>query len=89
MTQLQLHLKGHIGTVMSVACSGDGTRIVSGSFDKSVWMWDASMGAVLAKLEGHTEIVWSVTFSSDGTQIVSGSWDNSVRVPGRVQHWEH
>jgi WD40 repeat protein len=64
----------------SVAFSSDGTRIVSGSFDKSVRVWDASTGAEMTRLNGHTSFVNSVAFSSDGTRIVSGSEDESVRV---------
>ena len=62
--------------VESTAFSGDGMRIVSGSRDQSVRVWDASTGAELKTLEGHTESVVSVVFSSDGTRIVSGSKDN-------------
>jgi WD40 repeat protein len=54
-------------------------QIVSGSFDKSVRVWDASTGVELKVLKGHTKWVNSVAFSSDGMQIVSGS-DGSVRV---------
>ena len=73
-------LMGHTDTVMSVAFSTDGTRIVSGSSDSSVRVWDALTGAQLKVLNGHTDNVWSVAFSTDGTHIVSGSGDNSVRV---------
>jgi WD40 repeat protein len=68
------------GNVWAVACSSDGTRIVSGSGDNSVRVWDASTGVELKELRGHTSWVFSVAFSSDGTRIVSGSDDNSVRV---------
>jgi len=64
----------------SVAFSPDGVRIVSGSYDKSVRVWDASTGAELKLLNGHTRAVNSVAFSPDGTRIVSGSDDKSVRV---------
>jgi len=38
-------LTGHSGIVHSVALSLDGTRIVSGSFDKLVKIWNTETGA--------------------------------------------
>ncbi|KIM56120.1 hypothetical protein SCLCIDRAFT_89586, partial [Scleroderma citrinum Foug A] len=61
--------------------SPDGTRIVSGSHDNTVRVWDTDSGVEIGSpLEGHTLGVTSVAFSCDGTKIVSGSWDNSARV---------
>ena len=45
-TELQ-QLNGHTGYVTSVAFSPDGIHIISGSWDKSVQVWDASTGAEL------------------------------------------
>jgi WD40 repeat protein len=73
-------LEGHTDSVCSVTFSSDGTRIVSGSRDQTVRIWDAASGVVLSTLEGHTEEVFSVAFSSDGTRIVSGSRDQTVRI---------
>ncbi|KAF8225961.1 hypothetical protein L208DRAFT_1407786, partial [Tricholoma matsutake] len=39
-------LRGHEDTVFSVAFSPDGTRIVSGSFDKTIRVWDVAKGQV-------------------------------------------
>jgi WD40 repeat protein len=66
--------------IYAVAFSSDGARIVSGSFDMSVRLWDASTGVELQELKGHTNSVLSVAFSGDGTRIVSGSSDRSLRV---------
>ena len=66
--------------VYAVTFSPDGRRIVSGSRDNSVRVWDSSTGEVENVLEGHTDWVLSVAFSPDGRRIVSGSYDNSVRV---------
>jgi WD40 repeat protein len=63
----------HRVRVNSVAISRDGMRIVSGSYDKTVRMWDASTGAELNVLKGHTNWVNSVAISRDGMRIVSGS----------------
>ncbi|EMD31474.1 hypothetical protein CERSUDRAFT_144986, partial [Gelatoporia subvermispora B] len=74
----------HIDTstsVEAVTFSPDGTRIVSGSGDKTIRIWDASTGqALLEPLEGHTNWVTSVAFSPDGTRIVSGSDDRTIRI---------
>jgi WD40 repeat protein len=51
---------------------------VSGSYDKTVRLWDAVTGAALQTLEGHSGSVTSVTFSPDGKQVVSGSYDGTV-----------
>jgi WD40 repeat protein len=67
--------------VRSVAFSPDGVRIVSGSVDKTVRVWDAQSGdSIGAPLQGHGDSVWGVAFSPDGTRIVSGSLDRTLRL---------
>ncbi|KAL0952331.1 hypothetical protein HGRIS_006611 [Hohenbuehelia grisea] len=76
-----LCLEGHSGSVMSAAFSPDGTRIVSGSYDQTIRVWDASTGhTTMPPLEGHSDTVISAAFSPDGTRIVSGSSDSTIRV---------
>ncbi|CDF33339.1 WD40-repeat containing protein [Chondrus crispus] len=73
--------RGHKSKVVCVAMSGDGRRVVSGSEDKSVRVWDVERGAqVREALVGHTGGVLSVAMSGDGSRVVSGSDDTSVRV---------
>ncbi len=52
--RLLLELKGHTGGVTSVAFSPDGTRIVTGSQDRTAKVWDARTGTPLLELKGHT-----------------------------------
>ena len=72
-------LKGHDDHVVSVAFSPDGSKIVSGSFDKTIRVWDASTGVeMLPPLRGHDDSVQSVALSPDGSKIVSGSYDQMI-----------
>ncbi|EMD36503.1 hypothetical protein CERSUDRAFT_95801 [Gelatoporia subvermispora B] len=76
-----LQMSGHAGIVYSVAFSPDGTRVVSGSWDEAVRIWDARTGDLLMDpLEGHRNTVTSVAFSPDGAVVVSGSLDGTIRV---------
>src|SRR5262249_48053059 len=45
---------GHSSEVCAVAISPDGNRIVSGSADNSIKIWDARSGALLRTLQGHS-----------------------------------
>ena len=42
---------------MSVAVFPDGRRVVSGSEDKTLKVWDIETGKCLATLEGHSKLV--------------------------------
>lgn len=70
-------LKGHEDYVYSVCMTSSG-KIVSGSADKTVRVWDMNTGDIIHKLR-HDDSVYSVCTTNDG-KIVSGSRDNTVRV---------
>ena len=55
-------------------------RVVSGSIDHSVWVWNAVTGEIECVLNGHSDRVWSVAFSHDGTRVVSGANDRTLRI---------
>ena len=69
---------GHVDGVTAVAWSPDGRRIVTGSYDATIRVWDAVTGEELLSLE-HGSQVESVVWSPDGSCIAAGS-DDGVRV---------
>ncbi|MFO1499291.1 MAG: TIR domain-containing protein [Verrucomicrobiota bacterium] len=60
--------------------SADRRRVLTGSDDKMVRLWDAESGSCLAALEGHTAEIWSVAWSPDRLHVLTGSSDGTVRL---------
>ena len=69
---------GHVDGVTAVAWSPDGRRIVTGSYDATIRVWDAVTGEELLSPE-HRHWVRSVAWSPDASRIAAGS-DDGVRV---------
>jgi WD40 repeat protein len=77
---LERTLTGHLAGLCSIAIAPQGTRIVSGSEDCTIRVWDLSSGSHLRTLKGHEGWVSCVAVSPDGQSIVSGSRDGTIRV---------
>jgi len=77
----QLHAEpivrdGHHSPVTSCAWSPDGGRLVSGSYDNTLRVWEAESGRCLLTLVGHQDLVTSCAWSPDGRRLVSGARGN-------------
>jgi WD40 repeat protein len=66
--------------VSGVAFSPDGTLLASGSFDKTIKLWNPQTGECIRTLVGHTKAVLSVAFSSDGKCLASTSQDQMINL---------
>ena len=56
----------------------DSEKVITGSDDTTINVYDTRTGALRAKLEGHEGGVWALQY--EGNTLVSGSTDRSVRV---------
>ena len=66
--------------ITSVACSQDGLRIVTGSWDKTARLWDGRTGSPLGEPLRHEAAVTSVAFSPDSLRVITGSRDRTARL---------
>jgi WD40 repeat protein len=72
--------RGHRSAVSCIACTPDGRRIATGSYDSSIRLWDVEGGAELACLDLRGSLIEGVAFSVDGRRLVVGSEDGIVWV---------
>ncbi|RIB05690.1 WD40-repeat-containing domain protein [Gigaspora rosea] len=72
--------KGHGGGVSAIQFSPCGKMLASGSFDKTVRIWDAvSLQKEQACLKGHTLNVSDVCWSNDSRSVLSGAYDQTCK----------
>jgi guanine nucleotide-binding protein subunit beta-2-like 1 protein len=82
-------LKGHNHFVSCLAITADNKHVLSGSWDKTLRLWDLATFKTKQVFTGHTKDVLSCAWSSDGRIIYSGSMDKTVKiwnVQGKNQH---
>jgi WD40 repeat protein len=81
--QVATTLKGHTEIVYALAFSPDGKYVATGSFDRTVRLWDTASGKEVKAFggsSGHQNLVLCVAFSPDGKTLASGSQDNTVKL---------
>src|SRR5262245_9362040 len=75
-----LALSGHEAGVHAVAFIGDGKLLATGSEDKTIRLWNAADGKVIATLKGHTGGVQSLAPAPDGKRLASADDGGVVKV---------
>lgn len=70
--------RGHSRSVKCITILPDG-RMISGSEDQMLRVWDPSTGYCLQTLKGHTSRINCVAYLPTG-EIVSGSYDGTLRI---------
>jgi len=77
--QILRYLRGHTGSVTSVAFSLDGKTLASASDDRTIILWNVATRQPLGTLPTeHTDTIWNVAFSPDGKTLASAGWDKNI-----------
>ena len=71
--------QGHTDNVKCVSFSPDGKKIVSGSRDESIRIWDIGTGLQIGKISTRYPVE-TVAFSPDGKKIVSAGWEDAIHI---------
>jgi WD40 repeat protein len=64
--------------VRQVAFSPDGKTVLTGSWDRTVRLWEAATGQPLGPPLQHHGLVLAVAFSPDGKTVLTGSMDKTA-----------
>jgi WD40 repeat protein len=71
-------------SVLCLAASSDGKRLVAGGCDRTVRVWDLTDGVAKAKLdqtiENHADWVLGVALSADGKYVLTAGRDKTAKV---------
>ena len=70
----------HTDWVSSISFSRDGTRMVSGSHDRTIRIWNVVTRKLIHKLKNRSGPIQSVSFSWDGTRVASGDWFGTIKI---------
>ena len=73
-------LIGHTEGISSLDFNRDGSILASGSYDRTICLWNVDTGDLRKTLTGHTDGVQHVAFSPTGLILASASDDGTIRL---------
>jgi serine/threonine protein kinase/WD40 repeat protein len=77
---------GHVGSVLSLAISNDGRRLVSGGSDGEIKFWSLETFEEVAHLAKFRGPVYTLRFSPDGRFLAAGGEDETGH--GEIHLWD-
>lgn len=71
---------GHTASIKCLAFSADGKRLLSGSDDKTIRLWDVPSGREVLRFSRHTAGITALAFVAGTSHFASASKDQTVRL---------
>ncbi|KAG0164698.1 hypothetical protein DFQ28_009917 [Apophysomyces sp. BC1034] len=71
-------LNGHTDGVMCAQFCDTANILMTGSYDKTIRIWNLQTGTEIRRLTGHTRCVRALQF--DETKLISGAMDNTLKI---------
>lgn len=75
-----MHLLGHRAGVFCLAFDKTNLRLLTGSDDTLVKVWDARRGYLIHTIRGHFSVINDIAINEENTLIATASSDGYVRV---------
>lgn len=74
-------MKGHQGNVKCIEFIGEeGKKVVSGSSDNTLRLWETETGRCLDVFESHRSRIWDLSSTRQGDFVASASGDATVKI---------
>jgi WD40 repeat protein len=77
---LQQTISAHSDWVRCMSFTPDSLKLASGSFDKTIKLWQLDTGTELYTLGERLKGVFALAISPDGKLLASGSWDETIEL---------
>ena len=69
---------GHGGPIWGIDRHGD--TLFTGSYDKTIKLWEIKNGQCLHTIRAHSSWVSSLKYNEQYDKLISGSWDTTVKI---------
>jgi WD40 repeat protein len=73
-------INAHSDWVRCLSFTPDGTKLASGSFDKTIKLWQLATGTILHTLTDRLKGVFALAIGPDGKLMASGSWGETIEL---------
>ncbi|CAB4470395.1 WD40 repeat-like protein [Rhizophagus irregularis] len=71
-------IKGHTDGILCLQFNEEYNRLITGSLDKTVRVWNLDTGELIHVLKGHTRCVQALQF--DNVKLITGSMDHTLKL---------